>query len=184
MPRSRPEDKPAEPWRSFLTELDRFLDDSVDLHCIGGFVISQYYGLGRETADLDILRVIPKYIVERITEVAGRGSQLQKRHRVCIDYIQVANYPDSYESRLVRVFPNWKNIRLWALEPHDLALTKLERSSERDIQDVMYLAQAGLIRPDILLKRFEAEMEPYVVGRTPTWHRSTLDMWIESCWPR
>ena len=184
MRRSCPEDKPAEPWRSFLTELDRFLDDSVDFHCIGGFVISQFYGLGRETADLDILRVIPKYIVERITEVAGRGSQLQKRHRVCIDYIQVANYPDSYESRLVRVFPNWKNIRLWALEPHDLALTKLERSSERDIQDVMYLAQAGLIRPDILLKRFETEMEPYVVGRTPTWHRSTLDIWIESCWPR
>jgi hypothetical protein len=54
MPRSRPEDKPAEPWQSFLAELDRSLDDLVDFHCIGGFVISQYYGLGRETADLDI----------------------------------------------------------------------------------------------------------------------------------
>jgi len=150
---------------------------------MGGFVVSQYYGLGRETADLDILSVIPKHLAERITEVAGRGSTLRKKHRVSIDYVQVANYPDSYESRLIRAFPYWKNIRLWALEPHDLALTKLERCSERDIQDIIYLAQAGLIRPDTLLARFEAEMEPYIVGRTTTWHRGTLDMWVRSCWP-
>ena len=74
-------------------------------------------------------------------------------------------------------------MRLWALEPHYLALTKLERSAERDIRDVMYLAQAGLIDRDTLIARFEAEMEPYITGRTPTWHRTTLNMWIDSCWP-
>lgn len=184
MPRSRTGKHPEEPWRSFLNDLDLRLDCPVDLHCIGGFVVSQHYGLGRETADLDILSVIPKQIGERLAEVAGRGSQLHKKHRVCIDYVRVANYPDSYESRLIRVFPAWRKIRLWALEAHDLALTKLERSSERDIQDIMYLAQAALIRPEMLLERFEIEMEPYIVGRTPTWHRSTLNMWIESCWPK
>jgi hypothetical protein len=184
MPPSRAADRPAEPWRSFLDDLDRNFDSPVDLHCIGGFVVSQHYGLGRETADLDILSVIPKQVSERIAKVAGRGSPLHKKHRVCIDHVRVANYPDSYEKRLVRVFPVFHNIRLWALEPHDLALTKLERSSERDIQDILYLAQAGLIRPDVLVKRFEKEMEPYIVGRTPTWHRSTLNMWIESCWPK
>ena len=95
----------------------------------------------------------------------------------------MANYPDSYEGRLIRIFPLWSNVRLWALEPHDLALTKLERSSERDIQDVIYLAKAGHINQDTLLARFETEMEPYITGRTPTWHRNALDMWIESCWP-
>ena len=63
----------------------------------------------------------------------------------------VANYPDDYESRLVRAFPIWPNLRLWALEPHDLALTKLERSNDRDIRDVMYLAQAGLITQATLI---------------------------------
>ncbi len=43
-------------------------------------------------------------------------------------YVSVANYPDDYQARLVRVFPLWTNIQLWALEPRDLALTKLERS--------------------------------------------------------
>ena len=184
MPRNRREEAPAEPWKSFLEDLDAKLDGPVDLHCIGGFVVSQHYGLGRETADLDILSIIPKQAVQRISATAGRGSPLQKKHRVCIDYVQVANYPDSYESRLIRVFPCWANLRLWALEPHDLALTKLERSSERDIRDVMYLAEAGYINQETLLARFETEMEPYITGRTPTWHRNTLNMWIASCWPK
>lgn len=77
-----------------------------DLHCIGGFIVSQYYRLSRETGDLDVLTVTP------------------------------AN------ARVVRIFPAWANVRLWALEPHDLALTKLERSNDRDIRDVIYLAQA------------------------------------------
>ena len=50
---------PAEPWRSFLSELDGLLDQPCDLHCIGGFVISQYYGFARETADLDLPTVVP-----------------------------------------------------------------------------------------------------------------------------
>lgn len=48
-----PADRPAEPWFSFLTDLDAQLDEPVDFHCIGGFVVSQYLGFGRETADLD-----------------------------------------------------------------------------------------------------------------------------------
>jgi hypothetical protein len=67
-------------------------------------------------------------------------------------------------TRLVRAFPVCSNVRLWALEPHDLALTKLERSIERDIRDVIVLAQAGLIDRHALVARFEAELEPYITG--------------------
>lgn len=34
--------------------LDAQLHEPVDFHCIGGFVVSQHYGFGRETADLDV----------------------------------------------------------------------------------------------------------------------------------
>ncbi len=179
-----PLEPPCEPWLSFLTELDVTLDEPADFHCIGGFVVSQHYGLGRETADLDVLSVFPKAAAERVMQLAGKGSALQKKHRVYIDYVRVANYPDSYEDRLIRTFPVWTNIRLWALEAHDLALTKLERSIERDIRDVMFLAKAGLINRETLIARFETEWEPYVTGRAPTWNRGTLNMWIEACWPR
>ena len=42
-----PPDRPAEPWLGFLTELDARLEEPVDFHCIGGFVVSQLYGFGR-----------------------------------------------------------------------------------------------------------------------------------------
>jgi hypothetical protein len=35
-------------------------------------------------------------------------------------------------------FPFWSRLKPWALEAHDLALTKLERSIDRDLQDVMF----------------------------------------------
>jgi hypothetical protein len=178
-----PPDRPAEPWLAFLTELDSQLDEPVDFHCIGGFVVSQHYGFGRETADLDVLSVIPRQAADRIFQLAGKGSALHRIHRVYIDRVGVANCPADYEDRLVRAFPVWSKVRLWALEPHDLALTKLERSNERDIRDVIFLAQAGLINRDTLVSRFETELEPYITGRTPTWRRTTLKMWIDACWP-
>ena len=179
-----PPDRPAEPWPSFLTELDAQLAGPADFHCIGGFVISQHYGFGRETADLDVLTVIPREVAEQVFQFAGKGSALQKKYRVHIEHVGVANYPAGYESRLVRAFPIWPKVRLWALEPHDLALTKLERSNERDIRDVIFLAHSGLIDRDTLVARFETELEPYFTGRTPTWHRTTLRMWIDACWPK
>ena len=55
---------------------------------------------------------------------------------------------------------------------------------ERDIRDVMFLAEAGLICRDMLVTRYEMEMEPYITGPTPTWHRTTLKMWIDTCLSR
>jgi hypothetical protein len=177
-------ERPAEPWLSFLTELDAALDAPADLHCIGGFVVSQLYGFGRETADLDVLTVVPPEAGQRVAELAGKASPLYRRHHVYIDHVAVANFPDGYEGRLMRAFPIWPKVRLWALEPHDLALTKLERSNDRDIRDVMYLAQTGRISEHTLISRFETELEPYLTGRTPTWNRNTLAMWVDACWPK
>lgn len=53
------DDVPPEPWRSFLRELDERLNEAVELHCIGGFVVSMHYGIGRQTADIDFLTVVP-----------------------------------------------------------------------------------------------------------------------------
>ena len=176
-------ERPAAPWAEFLDDLDAHLDGVTDFHCIGGFVVSQCYGLGRETADLDVLTVLPRGAAEQVMRLAGRGSPLQAKHRVYLDRVGVANYPDGYESRLIRVFPCWQNLRLWALEAHDLTLTKLERSNDRDIRDVIHLAQTGRIQRETLVTRFEEELEPYLTGRTPTWHRTTLRMWLDACWP-
>jgi hypothetical protein len=154
-----------------------------DFHCLGGLTVSHCYGFARETADFDVLAVIPKEAATQVAEIAGRGSKLHKRHRVYIDHVTIAACPADYDQRLVRIFPLFPRVRLWALEPHDLALTKLERSNDRDIRGVIFLAKAGLINQSTLVSRFETELEPYITGRTLSWNRTTLQMWIEACWP-
>jgi len=35
-----------EPWRAFFEALDQELSASCDLHCFGGFVLTEHYGVG------------------------------------------------------------------------------------------------------------------------------------------
>jgi len=46
------------PWREFLAELDGMLHESLELHCIGGFVFTYFYGLPRTTGDIDYYTAI------------------------------------------------------------------------------------------------------------------------------
>jgi hypothetical protein len=39
--------RPLEPWHSFLRVLDEALQSHARLDCIGGFVVTQLYGLAR-----------------------------------------------------------------------------------------------------------------------------------------
>jgi hypothetical protein len=178
-----PNERPAAPWFSFLSDLDAQLREDVDVHCMGGFVVSQYYGFARETVDLDVLGVVLLQATDRIEAVAGKGSPLHRKYRVYLERVGVTSYPDSYESRLIHIFPFWRRLKVWALEAHDLALTKLERSIDRDLQDVMYLARAGFLQRETLVERYRSEMRPYLSGPTPTWHDTTMEMWVNACWP-
>ena len=96
-----PNERPAPPWFSFLSDLDAQFGEDIDVHCMG------------------------------------------RTYCVYLERVRLASYPDNYESRLIRVFSFWRRLKLWALEAHDLALTKLERSNDRDLRDVMYLARSG-----------------------------------------
>ena len=86
-----------EPWRSFLQALDRKLSEPTELHCFGGFVIAEYYGLTRPTADIDILesRGTDPGTLARL---AGRDSPLHRRYRVYIDVVAVAADEDELAS--------------------------------------------------------------------------------------
>jgi hypothetical protein len=49
-PRSQPNGEPGYPWGPFLREIDEKLTEAIQLPCLGGFVVTQYYGQGRETS--------------------------------------------------------------------------------------------------------------------------------------
>jgi cell fate regulator YaaT (PSP1 superfamily) len=56
----------------------------------------------------------------------------------------------------------WKNVGLYALEAHDLALTKIERNFERDRDDVQRLAKRGFLNRETLRSRYLDELRPYL----------------------
>jgi hypothetical protein len=175
---------PREPWVSFLKALDGRLDGAVELHCIGGFVITMHFGLSRATSDIDILAAVPHEQLAALQRLGGQGSELHRRFKVYLQPVTVASYPEDYESRLIRMWPGLtlKHLRLYALEAHDLALTKLERNSDVDRRDICDLAAAGLINPTTLRERYKTEFRPNLVSNVER-HDLTLKLWTEMCWP-
>ncbi|MGO9255627.1 MAG: DUF6036 family nucleotidyltransferase [Bryobacteraceae bacterium] len=173
---------PPEPWRSFFAEVDSRLSEEVHLHCCGGFVVTQLYGVARTTSDVDFLCVVPN-VVSELTDIGGKGSPLHRKHKVYLDAVTVATPPENYEDRLVPMFFGaWRRLRLSALEAHDLALSKLERNFGLDRDDVQQLARAGHLRADILRERYYTELRPNLLAHEAR-HDLTLQLWLESYWP-
>ena len=120
-------DLPTEPWLSFISELDSQLAEPADFHCIGGFTVSQLYGLQRETMDLDFLRVIPGKVGQRVVELAGRGSSLHRKHHVYVDHVTRLAIRNG-----IRTLSHWPNSNLASdhaqyVDRHMLAL-KLQKN--------------------------------------------------------
>jgi uncharacterized nucleotidyltransferase DUF6036 len=164
------------PWGAFLKDLDRELVKPVELHCLGGFVVTMLYGLVRPTADIDVLAFRPQM---DLNPLAGLGSSLHRKHRIYVQRVTVLEaYPEDYEDRLTEMFPGaFRNLRLLALDPYDLALTKLRRNSQRDREDVLHLANAVPLDIGTLRARYE-EMRPCLGN--PEREDLTLRLWIEA----
>ena len=171
-------EKTPEFWLSFLHELDGKATEETRLDCMGGFAVTQRYGLLRETVDLDVLVIAPTEQRNPLLEFGRRGGELHRKFGVYLDFVGVAKVPEEYESRLTEVFPKtFKFLRLLVLDPYDLALSKLERNIERDRSDVQHLARSVPLDLEVLKNRYEVEMR-WQMGN-PEREDQTLRLWIE-----
>jgi hypothetical protein len=173
-----PSKRPPQPWDAFLADLDKAVESTVRLDCIGGFVVTQFYGLGRPTADVDVIDLAPRESAEIILSLGGRGGPLARKHLVYLDRVGVAVIPENYEERLIEMFPGaYRHLRLMALDPYDLALSKLERNSQKDRDDVRFLAANMPFDLDLLQHRYATEMR-WQLG-VPAREDLTLKLWID-----
>ena len=173
-------DRIPKPWGAFLRELDDIATAAVDFHCIGGFVVNMKYGFSsRQTFDIDVLAITPNSQRQEFLQNAAKGSVLHRKHGVYLDLVTVIQaYPEDYDQRLTEMYSGQlKKIRLFAVEPHDLALMKLERNAERDRVDVMFLAGQGLVTASELDRRYRAEMRSYI-GVPERSTDITLQLWV------
>ena len=174
-----PPERIPEPWMSFLSEIDAGLSEEVEFHCLGGFVVTVVYELARPTADVDVLAIVPRGEIEHLLGLAGKGSALHRKYGLYLDLVTVATVPEDYEQRLTEVAAgNFKRLRLFALDPYDLALAKIERNIQRDRDDMKHLARIVPFDLDLLRSRYEKELRPYLGN--PSREDLTLRLWIDS----
>lgn len=92
----------------------------------------------------------------------------------------MASLPDGYDQRLADLaVAGFRHLRLVALDPYDLVLSKLARNSPVDREDVAFLAQTQGLDPGVLEARYRTELRPIIVG-DPRVHDQTLAMWVEA----
>ena len=167
-------------WSTFLDAVDRALSRPVALHCLGGFVLEVVHGHARVTGDLDYIEIIPSDAMKEVQAIAGVDSDLAKKHRLYFQHVGVVSLPESYEERLTELYPGrFRNLRLFEVEAHDLALSKLARNSPIDREDVAYLAKTVPLDPALLKTRYTKELRGIIIGNVD-WHDGTLAMWIEA----
>ena len=122
--------------------------------------------------------VIPVEETAPLQLLAGEGSALHKKYGVYAQHVGIATVPENYADRLAPIFSAaYRRLLLPGLEAHDLALSKLERNSARDREDVKYLARAAPLDLAVLEDRYFSELRPYLANAER--HDLTLRLWLE-----
>lgn len=167
-----------EPWFSFLTELDKVAGEPTVLVCLGGFAVTQQYGLTRPTLDLDVLEIVPTDARNRLLDAGRIGTPLSQKYHVYLDFVTVAHVPIDYESRLIPMYQGtFRNLNLMVMDPYDVALSKLTRDSDRDFQDVLFLAKVTPFDLEVFETRYRTELKPDVFGDGKLVER-TFNRWV------
>lgn len=142
-------------------------------------MVCVWYGLTRATRDVDVVAVVPWKYASEFQRLAGRDSRLDQKHRVYLQIAHISRVPDNYVERLSEMFPGaFRHLRLLALDPYDLALSKLERNQDVDIEDAKYLARTVPLDVETLRQRYMHEVRPYLGN--PEREDITLDLWVEA----
>lgn len=170
------------PWDRFLDALDAQLEAPVELHCAGAFVLIVLYGREVLTGDLDYIEAIPVSAVETLQSLAGPGTPIAQKYGVHLQFVPfggIADVPENYASRLIDLFPErLSKLRLRALDPHDLVLSKITRNAARDERDFAFLVDKGVLDAALLEKRYVDELRPNLANEER--HDLTLKLWIEA----
>ena len=92
--------------------------------------------------------------------------------------VTIPTVPYSYETRLTEIYSGrFERLRLFVLDPYDLALSKLTRALDVDTEDIKHLARSQQLDLAFLEARYTDELRPYVLGAVAL-HDQTLRMWL------
>ena len=100
-------------------------------------------------------RADPQRIFDLLAQL-GEDSPFHRAHGFYLDAVtpSLPTLPDGWEARMLKIDQN--GLRVWFLEPHDAAVSKLARLQPNDLRWVQEGVRAGLISVPLVRARFAA----------------------------
>jgi hypothetical protein len=112
------------------------------------------------TRDVDVVQseYPPPLLFQKALEGFGQGTAKARELGLFLEAVPsgLPPLPGWYERRSQEVMGDWKVIRLWQLEIHDLAATKLKSFRRQDRDDLRLLCDLGQLQADRLTASLES----------------------------
>ncbi len=140
---------------NFLEEVGRRFPQPADLVLLGGSALC-LLGSPRPTLDID-------YVGDDLTknELQQCIDQVALDTGIVVDAVPIASFvplPENADQRKMSV-GQFGAVKVHILDPHSMALSKIDRGFDTDIEDVVFLIRQGFIRPDELRSIVEKALE-------------------------
>lgn len=134
---------------TFLVALDRNLSRPFDLEIIGE--AATILTLGAQSGTKDIDAVTNTAPIQPAVDAAREETGLN----IPLTSVGIYDIPYYYEKRLRLVpIPGLSKLRVYVPEKHDWALTKIMRALQKDVEDIVEVADTVGLSKNVFLKRF------------------------------
>jgi hypothetical protein len=150
----------------FLRAVDRQLQAVTEVMIIGGSAIGLAYEPRHVSPDIDLITSNRALfdLFTKTREQPGLGLPVQ--------VVGVYFAPEGYEERRQQVpIEGLRHLHVYCPEKHDLAIMKLARGTEHDLQGIEEIHRASPLDLGTLVERFR---ETYVTGRPEDFRLSLL----------
>ena len=152
----------------FLDALDKALiphaanGERLDLYPLGRAALILLYGrtlAQGATKDFDVVKISHPLTAlgQTALDLFGEGTDNARRLGLYLEMVPdpLPPVPAGFQGRCQEVKNSWQIIRLWRLEVHDLAATKLKCFRAQDREDLQFLCDTGRLKPDKLREALE-----------------------------
>ena len=140
----------------------------IRLRIIGSAALLLQTDYQRGTKDSDVLATaeLKSGAAARLTELAGKGTDLCLRHRMYVDIVASALPFMPQEPRWRRLDAlnlSLARLELEALDPTDVVVSKLKRFLPHDRADIVAMIERDLVVHEELIERFRSAVDSYLL---------------------
>lgn len=143
----------------FLRTLGKRFRHAARLYLVGGTTVV-LKGLRAQTLDIDLTFEVDRSHQEEFFNVIR---ELKDALDVNVEQVSPADFiplPDGFESRAIYV-GRYGSVDVYHFDPYSTALSKIERGTEKDFDDVVAMVRGGLLSQEKLEECFQQVMRRY-----------------------